>query len=66
MTPIDWTRDWSKASTEDIADAVAAMANSLGEVEQSILTEASELLWQLADWEKSAAAPHTTKEMALL
>ena len=49
MNPPDWTRDWSKAGTEDIADAVSVLANSLGGVEQAVLEEASELLWQFAD-----------------
>ena len=51
MNPPDWARDWSKAGTEDIADAVSVLTNSLGGVEQAVLLEASELLWQLADLE---------------
>ena len=51
MNPPNWTRDWSKAGTEDIADAVSVLANSIAGVEQAVLEEASELLWQLADLE---------------
>ena len=57
MKPPNWTRDWSKSGTEDIADAVSMLANSLGGVEQAVLLEASELLWQLADLEDNPEAP---------
>ncbi len=51
IAPIDWEQDWSRASAEDLAKAVSALANATGGVEQPMLEEAAEQLWRLADLE---------------
>ena len=49
---IEWDRDWSKASVNELAQATAALSNGVGGFEQMMLEAAAEQLFRLADLEK--------------
>lgn len=46
--PIDWTRDWSKASDHELSDALEVMANAIGGEEADLLSAAALRLYRYA------------------